>query len=93
MSMHPGRPTDDEQDAAAEAFDGVAVMCSWCHTMSTDEAWPWCWSCGHRADVLRAKCDCPKCWQPDDLAADAEARLLRQAKTKSSFNHEPSVTR
>lgn len=38
--------------------------CSWCHTLS-GAAIPgykvWCNECGHRADVARLDCDCPKC--------------------------------
>jgi hypothetical protein len=45
------------------------IMCSWCHAIgSTFEKF--CLFCGHRADVPRSQCDCPKCWKPDDVAAD-----------------------
>lgn len=47
-------------------------MCSWCHALVWSGSTPrtYCPTCGHRADVPRADCDCPKCWKPDDVAAD-----------------------
>jgi len=45
------------------------VMCSWCHGMNSENGLaltPYCLFCGHRADVPRADCDCPKCWKPVD---------------------------
>jgi hypothetical protein len=39
------------------------VTCSWCHCViwETDPRWPFCWNCGHRADVPRVQCDCIAC--------------------------------
>jgi hypothetical protein len=45
------------------------VACSWCHEVVALQATRYCPTCGHRADVARAVCDCPKCWKPDDEVA------------------------
>lgn len=39
------------------------VLCSWCHTANTVQAgtWPFCATCGHRADKPRIDCDCDQC--------------------------------
>jgi hypothetical protein len=52
-----------------------AVTCSWCHAWNeiSLDGDPWCAHCGHRADLPRAACDCPKCWKPDDDAARGDA--------------------
>jgi hypothetical protein len=49
----------------------IIVSCSWCHSSARLFPGPaWCLTCGHRADVARVDCDCPKCWKPDDVEAD-----------------------
>jgi len=36
--------------------------CSWCHATNTLTGSPvYCGECGHRADVPRFDCDCPRC--------------------------------
>jgi hypothetical protein len=45
------------------------VMCSWCHGMNSRnglDLTPYCIFCGHRANMPRSACDCPKCWTPVD---------------------------
>jgi NADH pyrophosphatase NudC (nudix superfamily) len=55
--------------------DRVLVSCSWCHELVEVRARiQYCPTCGHRADVARVDCDCPKCWKPDDVAADRGRR-------------------
>ena len=45
----------------------TSVSCSWCYEMNdvtasiADNVPIYCAGCGHRADVLREKCDCRKC--------------------------------
>lgn len=40
----------------------IIVACSWCHATARAFKGPsWCSTCGHRADVARADCDCPTC--------------------------------
>lgn len=36
------------------------VSCSWCENLNA-EGRKFCANCGHRADLPRVKCDCPKC--------------------------------
>jgi predicted amidophosphoribosyltransferase len=49
----------------------LTVACSWCHTAVLVTALRnYCPTCGHRADVARVDCDCPKCWKPDDAKAE-----------------------
>lgn len=52
-----------------------SVSCSWCHEMnSLDQPAPVvCVSCGHRADVPRVDCDCPKCRPTDEDRARQKA--------------------
>lgn len=67
------------------------VMCSWCHAInSTFETF--CLFCGHRADLPRSACDCPKCWKPDDLASDALSQR-RTAARCGSFALDPYAQR
>ena len=38
--------------------------CSWCHATNQMTGGPvFCRDCGHRADVPRLDCDCPRCRQ------------------------------
>ena len=55
-----------------------SVSCSWCHaTNSLDNpAQVHCVECGHRADVPRAECDCPKC-KPTAEERERQAQLDR----------------
>ena len=47
----------------------IELMCSWCHTMNATRMTEnykeiqvtFCKECGHRADVPRMECDCPRC--------------------------------
>lgn len=42
----------------------MVQSCSWCregNEVRADGRKVFCWSCGHRADVARIDCDCPKC--------------------------------
>ena len=40
-----------------------SVSCSWCHHMNglDNPAQVHCTECGHRADLPRAECNCPRC--------------------------------
>ena len=56
----------------------VLVSCSWCHAMNDihGRTNPLCKDCGHRADVERTKCDCPKCSRtPEQRREDAEKNM------------------
>jgi hypothetical protein len=47
------------------------TTCSWCHRPNTIDTTPtYCPACGHRADVCRLECDCPRCG-PMDLQRSA----------------------
>lgn len=42
----------------------IVVACSWCHGLNSQnglDLTPYCIFCGHRADLARVDCDCPKC--------------------------------
>lgn len=62
----------------------TSVSCSWCYEMNdvtaaiADGAPIYCSGCGHRADVLREKCDCRKCAE----AARLKHLLEKQQATK-----------
>lgn len=61
--------------------------CSWCHVTNVlprgvaGGTPVYCSHCGHRADLPRAWCDCPRCGgpEPDPVLAHA-ALLLVQAR-------------
>ena len=48
------------------------VMCSWCHTMTSDRDCP---ECEHRAELARMDCDCPRC-RRFERPKDATGELL-----------------
>jgi hypothetical protein len=39
----------------------MIVSCSWCHAAVALPAERYCLHCGHRGDVARGDCDCPRC--------------------------------
>lgn len=41
----------------------VGLTCSWCHALvwAAPASAASCPDCGHRADLARAACDCPRC--------------------------------
>ncbi len=53
----------------------IIQSCSWCHEMN-EIVWvpAYCDTCGHRADVARAECDCHRCQH----AREVIARIDRQ---------------
>lgn len=56
----------------------VTLSCPWCEEAGETRKGSgkvYCWSCGHRADVPRAECDCRKCRtmsRPNSIARKAE---------------------
>jgi hypothetical protein len=58
------------------------VTCSWCHEendLRSDGGKVYCWSCAHRADVPRMKCDCRVCRTADLPIPVAAKKPLREA--------------
>jgi hypothetical protein len=57
-----------------------SISCSWCHHMNNldDPTVRHCANCGHRADVPRLDCDCPKCRPTPDRRAE-QKRLDRES--------------
>lgn len=53
----------------------LIASCSWCHAMNerTTGEVVYCCECGHRADLPRSECDCPRC-----TATPAEREAARQ---------------
>lgn len=39
----------------------MKVTCSWCHELNDVSTGRFCTRCGHRADLPRMECDCPRC--------------------------------
>jgi hypothetical protein len=54
----------------------VFATCSWCHASNRiDDVPVICRQCGHRADVCRLECDCPRCLPNDRHPLDKGAVL------------------
>ena len=64
------------------------MTCSWCHESNErrkgDQRKVYCWSCGHRADVPRAECDCRKCRNKtlEDCHLQVDPPILSELKEK-----------
>lgn len=61
--------------------------CSWCHHVNVIRQSPtFCADCGHRADVARLSCDCPKCAMgrggPFDLPQSVADDALEAARKR-----------
>jgi len=58
----------------------IRLSCSWCNAMNEvkEGTATYCADCGHRADVLRAECDCRKCKDTGRLLAIRERERERR---------------
>lgn len=67
----------------------LSASCSWCHTTNTlvPGVRNLCRRCGHRADLARIDCDCPKCAglfsPPKEPVTNAEFIAAIQAARKA----------
>lgn len=60
----------------------LTLTCSWCHEANfrhRNGLKVFCWSCGHRADVPRVECDCPKCRREKVVPISRKAGQYREA--------------
>lgn len=57
----------------------TSTSCPFCHGFAAvgREPWPFCAHCGHRADLARVFCTCPKCSPLRPIALEGE-RLERR---------------